>query len=129
MQSASNGVDLRAASPKRFARRLLTIGENRLELFMVELQEERERVMFAAFLALGTGVCALLAIIALTATFAVIFWAHSPVLVLLTVTGIYTAGAVYLYLRLTALLRNWEVFPATLAELRKDCACLDKHLT
>ena len=31
----------------RFARRLLTIGENRLELLMLEVQEERERILSA----------------------------------------------------------------------------------
>ena len=129
MHPASNGTEMLTASPKRLARRLLTIGENRLELFMVELQEERERVIFAIFLALGTAVCALLAVLALTATLAVLFWAYSPVLVLLSVTGLYAAGAAYLYQRFTKLLRDWENFPATLAELRKDRACLEEHLT
>ena len=34
-------------SSKHLARRLLTIGENRLELLMVEVQEERERLLHA----------------------------------------------------------------------------------
>ena len=33
-----------AATSKHFARRLLTIGENRLELLTVEVQEESERL-------------------------------------------------------------------------------------
>jgi uncharacterized membrane protein YqjE len=32
---------------KRLARRLLTIGENRFELLMVEVQEEHERLLHA----------------------------------------------------------------------------------
>ena len=40
---------------KRFARRLLTIGENRFELLMVEVQEERERLLRAILLALGVA--------------------------------------------------------------------------
>jgi uncharacterized membrane protein YqjE len=32
---------------KRFARRLLTIGEKRFKLLMVEVQEERERLLHA----------------------------------------------------------------------------------
>jgi len=129
MEPATNGVAPLIASPKRFARRLLTIGENRLELFMVEVQEERERLLHTIFLALGTGVCGLLAGIALTATLVVIFWAYSPVIVLLTLTGLYTAGAIYLYQRFTGLLRDWQNFPATIDQLRKDCACLEKNLT
>ena len=38
---------------KRFARRLLTFGGNGLELLMVEMQEERERLLHAILLALG----------------------------------------------------------------------------
>ena len=129
MEPATNGVAPLIASPKRFARRLLTIGENRLELFMVEVQEERERLLHAIFLALGAGVCGFLAGIALTATLVVLFWAYSPVIVLLTLTGLYTAGAIFLYQRFTGLLRDWQNFPATIDQLRKDCACLEKNLT
>jgi len=93
------------------------------------MQEERERLLRAIFLALGTAVCGLLAGIALTATFVVLFWAYSPVLVLLTLTGLYVAAAVYLHQRFTALLHDWQCFPATLDQLRKDHICLEKHLT
>jgi uncharacterized membrane protein YqjE len=46
---------------KRFARRLLSIGENRCELLMVEVQEERERFLHAILLALGMAGFGLLA--------------------------------------------------------------------
>ena len=35
---------------KRLARRLLTVGENRFEWLMVEVQEERERLLHAILL-------------------------------------------------------------------------------
>jgi len=52
-----------ASSRRRgvFARRLLTIGENRLELLMVEAQGERERLLRAILLALGVLAVGLLA--------------------------------------------------------------------
>jgi hypothetical protein len=40
---------------KRFARRILTVAENRFQLLMVEVQEERERLLRAILLALGGG--------------------------------------------------------------------------
>ncbi len=102
---------------KRFARRLLTIGENRLELLMVEVQE-----------ALGVAALGLLTGIALTGAIVVLLWEISRAGALLALTGIYGATAVCLYRRLTRLLRNWESFPATVKQLQKDRACLEKHL-
>ncbi len=64
---------------KRFARRLLTIGENRFELLMVEVQEERERLLRAILLALGVAAFGLLAGVALTGAIVVLFWEVSPV--------------------------------------------------
>ena len=113
---------------KRFARRLLTIGENRFELLMVEVQEERERLLHAILLALGVAALGLLAGAALTAAIVVLLWPYSPVAVLLTLTSLYGATAVWFYWRLTRLLRDWQNLPATLDQLRKDRACLESNL-
>ena len=118
-----------AATSKQFAQRLLTIGENRLELLTVEMQEGRERLLHAFLLALGIAAFGLLAGLTLTATLVVCFWAWSPVAVLLTLTVLYGAAAFCLYRRLTLLLRDWQSLSATLDQLRKDRACLEKHLT
>jgi uncharacterized membrane protein YqjE len=117
-----------AATSKTFARRLLTIGENRLELLAVEMQEGREHFLRALLLALGAAAFGLLAGFTLTAAIAVLLWSWSPVAVLLILSGLYGAAAVFLYRRLTALLRDWKNLPATLEQLRKDCACLEKNL-
>ena len=114
---------------KRFARRLLTIGENRFELLMVEVQEERERLLHAILLALGVAALGLLAGVALTGAIVVLLWELSRVAALLALTGLYGAAAVCLYRRLTRLLRDWQNLPATLDQLRKDRACLEKNLT
>jgi uncharacterized membrane protein YqjE len=114
---------------KRFARRLLIIGENRFELLMVEVQEERERLLRAILLALGVAAFGLLAGMALTGVIVVLLWELSRVAALLALTGLYGATAVCLYRRLTGLLRKWENLPATLEQLRKDHACLENNLT
>ena len=129
MESSASSVGQLVETSKRFARRLLIIGENRFELLMVEVQEERERLLHAILLALGVAAFGLLAAIALTATIAVLLWQYSPFAVLLTLTSLYGMTAVCLYRRLTRLLRDWQNLPATLDQLRKDRACLEKNLT
>ena len=117
-----------AATSKDFARRLLTIGENRLELLTVEVQEERERLLRAFLLALGVAAFGLLAGMTLTAAIVVLLWDCSHWAVLLALTGLYGAAGICLYRRLTALLRDWQTLSASLDQLRKDRACLEKIL-
>ncbi len=116
------------ATSKQFARRLLTIGENRLELLMVEVQEERERLLHAFLLALGVAVFGLLASGALSGVIVVLLWDLSRVAALLVLTGLYGAAAVCLYRRLAKLLRDWQMLSATLDQLRKDRVCLETTL-
>lgn len=113
---------------KQVARRLAVIGENRLELLAVEMQEERERLLHAFLLALGVAAFGLLAGIALTAALAVLLWAWSPVIVLVVLTGLYGIAGVLLYRRLAGLLSNWQTLPATLDQLRQDRASLENLL-
>ena len=64
----------------------------------------------------------------LTAAIVVWLWAWSPVAVLLVLTCLYGAAGIYLYRQLTGLLRDWQTLSATLDQLRKDRACLEKNL-
>jgi uncharacterized membrane protein YqjE len=128
MEPSTVNLGQLAATSKHFARRLLTVGENRLELLMVEVQEERVRLLRAMVLALGVAAFGLLAGVALTGAIVVLFWNLSPVAVLLALTGLYAAAAVFLYRRLTGILRDWQNLPATLDQLRKDRACLERTL-
>ena len=128
METATDNFGQLAANSKQFARRLLTIGENRLELLTVEVQEERERLLHAFLLALGVAAFGMLAGLTLTAAIVVLFWASSPLGVLLALTGLYGATGVYLCRRLTGLLRDWQTLSASLDQLRKDRACFEKSL-
>lgn len=116
-----------AAATKRIFRRILTVGENRVELLLVELQEERERLLLAILLALGIAAFGLLAGVALTVAIVVLLWEHSPVVVLFVLTGLYLAIAILLYSRLTGLKKDWQTLPSTLDQLRKDRECLEKN--
>jgi len=128
METASVRFKQLGATSKHIARRLLSIGENRLELLTLEVQEERERLLHAFLLALGVVAFGLLAGIALTGVVMVVFWDFSPVAALLTLTGLYGVAAVVLYRRLTGWLRDWQTLSATLDQLRKDRACLERTL-
>jgi uncharacterized membrane protein YqjE len=128
MEPAASDVGKLVEKSKRFARRLLIVGENRLELLMVEVQEERERLRHAFLLALGVAAFGLLAGLTLTAAIVVGLWACSPVAVLLALTGLYAAAGIFLYRRLAGLLRDWQMFSASLDQLQKDRACLEKNL-
>ena len=128
METVSDSFRQVAATSKQIARRLLTIGENRLELLTVEVQEERERLLRAFLLALGVAAFGMLAGITLTVAIVVLVWAWSPMGVLLALTGLYGATGVYLCQRLITLLRDWQTFSASLDQLRKDRACLEKIL-
>jgi uncharacterized membrane protein YqjE len=92
------------------------------------VQEERERLLHAILLALGVVAFGLVAGLTLTAAIVVLLWPYSPVAVLLILTGLYGAAAVWLYRRLTGLLRDWQTFSATLDQLQKDRVCLEKTL-
>lgn len=128
MEESTVSLKQLAASSRRFVRRLFTIGENRLELLMVEAQEERERLLQAFLLALGVAAFGLLAGITLTAAIVVLLWDYSPVAVLLTLTGLYAVAGVCLYQRLTGRLRDGQTLSATLDQLRKDRTCLEESL-
>ena len=126
MEPAHASLGQLVDASKQFARRIFTIGENRLELLIVEVQEERNRLLHAIMLALGVAAFGLLALLALNAALVILLWDHSPVAVLLVLTGVYTGLAVLLYRRLTRLLREWQMLSATLDQLRKDHECLKK---
>ena len=128
MEQATDRSGLIAASSKHFARLLLTISENRLELLVVEMQEERERLLRAILLGLGVATLGLLAGISLTAWIVVLLWEVSPVAVLVVMILLHGGTAALFWQRLTTMTRDWDSFPATLDQLRKDCACLQKTL-
>ncbi|HEY1172167.1 MAG TPA: phage holin family protein [Verrucomicrobiae bacterium] len=113
---------------RRMLHRFLAIGENRIELFLLEVQEEREKLVKVLLLVVGMAVFGLLAGIALTLAVMLFFWERSPVLALVIMTLIYGLMAAYLYHRMMALQRDWQTLPGTLEQLRKDRECLDQNL-
>jgi uncharacterized membrane protein YqjE len=127
MEASTASFGQLTATSKHLARQLLIIGENRLELLAVEVQEEREHLLHVFLLALGVAAFGMLAGIALSAAVVVLLW-DWPVAVLLSLTVLYSVAGVCLYRRLTGLLHNWQTLSASLGQLRKDRECLEKLL-
>lgn len=117
-----------AASSKQFARRLFAISENRLELLLVEVQEERERLLRALVMVLGIAAFSLLAVMALSGAIVILLWPYSPVGAFLALTALYSVCALLILRRLTQMQRDWKSFSATLDQINKDRACLEKSL-
>lgn len=115
------------SSVKRLLNAALAGVENRIELFLVELREERFRVIDVLLLGCALAVLGFMALVMATVTLVVIFWdsARVPVLVILSVC--YALAALGVFWRLKVRLRNWSSFSATLDELKKDRACLDEE--
>jgi uncharacterized membrane protein YqjE len=120
-------AQLRGVS-KRFSQRLLAIGENRLQLLMIEVQEERQHLLQVFFLSLAAAGMAVIACILFTIAVVVMFWSTSPVTVLLVLSCVYSAAAFLLSRRLGMLQRNWKFLPETLDQFQKDRSCLEKIL-
>lgn len=115
------------AASRRLAKRAVDLGVNRVELLLVELEEERERIVQAIIYALIAAVFGLLAGISLTLCVVMVFWNVSPVAALIAVVALtvfYGAAAIFVSARLSKLRREWHAFAATLDQLRKDTACL-----
>ena len=129
MDDATVSLKKLSTTSKNLARRLLTIGENRLELLTVEVQEEREHLLHAFLLALGVAAFGLLTGLTLTAALVIGLWTYSPLGVLLTLPVLYAAAGIGLCRRLKLLLRDWQTLSASLGQLRKDRAALEKILT
>lgn len=122
MRTAMNRFEQLTAQSKHCARLLVTIGENRIELLAVELQEELRRVLRMIMLIFGIAVFGLLAGVALMAALVLVVKV-SPATVLLGMTGLYLVAGLFLYWRLTRLLGNWQFLASSIHQLRKDCRC------
>jgi uncharacterized membrane protein YqjE len=128
METPLNSLPHLGDASKRLAQQALVVVENRMQLLLVEVQEERERIFEAFCLGLAVAVFTLLAGVALSVTITVICWQWSPIAALLILTAVYTGIAVFLYGKLARLRRDWQSFSATFNELKKDRECLKRNL-
>jgi uncharacterized membrane protein YqjE len=114
------------ASLRRLLKTGFAIAQNRLELFLVELQEERLQV-FDILLMLGVVlILAGMTLLVFTVTIVVLCLRADrlgPIVVLML---IYLVGTCIASWRLYIRWKGWAPFSATIAELKKDKVCLDE---
>jgi len=108
----------------RLGRTAMGVLENRGELFAVELQEEKTRMMQTLILAMGLLFLGLLGMLLLSATIIFLFPSEYRVFAAAGFTVLYLAGAVFAFLNLKSLLKQ-EPFAESLKQIRKDKTLLD----
>ena len=107
----------------RIFKTLRDVAENRVELFLVEWQEERLRLVELLLLLVAGTVCALMALFMVTLVIVAIFWNTHPVLVLTLIILAYAGMAAVAFGMLNSRLRRWRPFDATLEQIKKDRKC------
>ena len=110
---------------RRLAELVLAILENRLCLATVEFNLEKYQVIEVLFWGAAFFFLGLLAVLLLTLTVIVIFWDTARLAVLISLTLIYSVGAGGAFYIVKRRLKKWPPpFAETIAEIRKDRACL-----
>ena len=114
------------ASLKRLLDLTLAIAHNRLELLLVELQEER--LQFFELLVLGAiaVLLAALTLMTITVTLVVLCLRAERTDLLIALLVIYLVVTAVAFWRLRQRLHHWTPFSSTMAELKKDKEWLAK---
>jgi uncharacterized membrane protein YqjE len=115
------------ASLGRLLKTVLAIAQNRLELLLVEVREERWRFFDALLMAGIVLIMATMTLMAATITIVVVCVKADRLDLVVALVLLYLAGTIVSFWRLRVRLKQWTPFAATLAELKKDKACLDEE--
>lgn len=114
------------ASLRRLLKTASALAKNRLELFLVELKAERLQ-LFDTLLLLGVVlILVAMTLLVVTVTFVVLCLKHDRLDLLVALTLVYLVATGVAGWRLRIRLKGWAPFSATVAELKKDKACLEE---
>ena len=114
-------------SVRRVCESVLTLLHNRIELFAVELQEEKTRAVELLIFALAGVFLGVIAVIVVTFTIAFLLDEEARRIALIVFSVLYVSGSAGFFLAVRSLLKNRPPpFSATIAEIKKDRACLQK---
>jgi uncharacterized membrane protein YqjE len=111
------------SSLKRLGDLTLATAHNRIELFSVELQEEKARLIQAILLTAAAIALGVTALTLVTITVVVLFWENGRVPALCVLSGLFVVATCLAVRSLKKLLADAPGFDSTLAELEKDRAC------
>ena len=125
MESAGGHSPGVFGSLRRLLQTLLAVAQNRLELLLVEAQEERLQ-FFETLLLAGTVIVLGAITLGMVLFTLVALCLHAERFDLLAALIVLClASTVVAFWRLRQRLRTWAPFSATLAELKKDKGCLE----
>lgn len=115
-------------SLRNLARTFLALVQTRIEIFASEIDEERARLAKICLLGVSAAFCLGLALVLLVLLFVVMFWDMNRLLAIGVLAGSFAVGGLAALVALRTAIRERPKFlSATLAELRKDRAELDRQ--
>lgn len=113
------------ASLKRILDTLLATAQNRVELFAVELQEEKCRLVETILCAAAVAAFGMMTLTLVTFTVVALFWENGRLAALVGLSVVYLVVTALAWRALQTRLKNRTAFTGTLGELKKDRSCLE----
>lgn len=117
-----------AGSSRKLVQDVLAAGENRLDLLVVELQEEREQTFQAIGLLLGFAAVMVLFGFAITGAVVLGFWDVSRFWPVCSMAVLWGGVGIVVWRRLRHQIQNWQTLPETLNQLHRDVESLTRRL-
>ena len=111
---------------RRLGAAALAIFQNRLELLVVELHEDRIRLLEALLMVVAVVALGLFTLSLAAAAVIVLVWNSFHVIGLFVLSGAGLVATLLVCWRLQLHLKNWPLLPGTLEQLKKDRECLEK---
>ena len=106
---------------------LLATAQNRVELFAVELQEEKCRLVEAILCAAAAAAFGMMTLTLVTFTLVALFWESGRLAVLIGLSVVYLVVTVLAWRGLQTRLGSRTAFTGTLNELKMDRSCLGEE--
>ena len=113
------------ASLKRTVDTVLATAQSRVELFSVELQEEKCRLVEALLCAAALAAFGMMTLTLVTFTLVLLFWENSRLAALVGLSVLHLVGTALAWRALQSRLRSRRGFTDTIEELKKDRSCLN----
>ncbi|HEV2454835.1 MAG TPA: phage holin family protein [Verrucomicrobiae bacterium] len=110
---------------RRLGAAIMGILQNRLELLVVELHEDRLRLVETLLLVAALVTLGLFTLGLAAAAVIILVWSHFGIPGLFIVSAVGLLATVLVAWRLNLRLRNWPLLPGTLEQLKKDRECLE----
>jgi uncharacterized membrane protein YqjE len=110
---------------RRLGASILAVVQNRLELLVVELHEDRIRLFEALLMLIALVALGFFSLMLAAAGVIILVWHYFDVWGLFILCGISLIATLLVGWRLQLRLNNWPLLPGTMEQLKKDRECLE----